>query len=151
MPTERHDIRHLRPIDWPVSANLLARPWAGLTRPHDFQRTCRPPLPGRTEVPSGFSTRGSSSATSSTTWNIGFAFLPAYQSKGFGYESARAVLDHARDGLRLRRVVAIANAANEVSARLLEKLGMRFEGMIQPFPAGPALRLFAVDFPHAVT
>jgi ribosomal-protein-alanine N-acetyltransferase len=78
--------------------------------------------------------------------DVGFAFLPAYQSKGFGYESARAVLDYARDELGLRRVVAIVSAGNEVSARLLEKLGMRFEGMIQPFPAEPPLRLFAVDF-----
>ena len=77
--------------------------------------------------------------------DIGFAFLPAYQARGFGYESARAVLDYARDVLALRRVVAIVSAGNDVSARLLEKLGMRFEGMIQPFPAEQPLRLFGID------
>ena len=75
--------------------------------------------------------------------DIGFAYLPAFQSKGYGFEAARAVLDYARDGLRLSRVVAIVNADNEASARLLEKLGMKFERMVQPFPAEPALRLFA--------
>ena len=75
--------------------------------------------------------------------DIGFAYLPAFQSKGYGFEAARAVLDYARDGLRLQRVVAIVNADNEASARLLEKLGMSFERMVQPFPEEPPLRLFA--------
>ncbi|HJR60118.1 MAG TPA: GNAT family N-acetyltransferase [Vicinamibacterales bacterium] len=77
--------------------------------------------------------------------DIGFAFLPAHQSKGYGFESARAVLDYARDVLRLPRVAAIVNADNAVSARLLEKLGMKFEQMVQPFPAEPPLRLYGVE------
>ena len=76
--------------------------------------------------------------------DIGFAYLPAFQSKGYGYEAARAVLDHARDSLRLPRVLAIVNADNDGSARLLEKLGMRFEGMVEPFRNEAPLRLFAV-------
>ena len=77
--------------------------------------------------------------------DIGFALLPRFQSSGYGYEAARAVLDYARDTLRLRRVVAIVNADNEVSARLLTKLGMRFDRMVQPSPDEPPLCLFAVD------
>jgi [ribosomal protein S5]-alanine N-acetyltransferase len=77
--------------------------------------------------------------------DIGFAYLPAFQSKGYGFEAAAAVLTYARDVLQLTRVVAIVNADNEVSARLLEKLGLVFEKMVQPFPEEPPLRLFSVD------
>jgi [ribosomal protein S5]-alanine N-acetyltransferase len=77
--------------------------------------------------------------------DIGFAYLPAYQSKGYGFEAARAVLDYARDVLQRPRVVAIVNAENTASGRLLEKLGMQFERMVQPFPEEPPLRLFGVD------
>lgn len=78
--------------------------------------------------------------------DVGFAFLPAYRGQGYGFESAGAVLRHARDVLQLPRVVAIVNADNEGSARLLEKLGMAFERIVQPFPGEPPLRLFAVSF-----
>lgn len=76
--------------------------------------------------------------------DIGFAYLPAFQSKGYGYEAARAVLDHARTVLDLSRILAIVNADNEPSARLLEKLGMRFERMAQVSDGEPSLRLFAL-------
>ena len=76
---------------------------------------------------------------------IGFAYLPAYQLKGYGFEAAAAVLDHARNVLRLRRVIAIVNRDNDASARLLEKLGMRFERMVQPFQEEGPLRLFAIQ------
>jgi [ribosomal protein S5]-alanine N-acetyltransferase len=79
--------------------------------------------------------------------DVGFAYLPAFQRRGYGFEAARAVLDHARDTLRLPRVLAIVNADNEASARLLEKLGMRFEGMVQVSDGEPSLRLFALSRP----
>lgn len=78
--------------------------------------------------------------------DIGFAYLPAFQSRGYGFEAGKAVLEHARDVLRLPRVAAIVNADNEASGRLLEKLGMAFERMVQPFPDEPPLRLFAANF-----
>lgn len=78
--------------------------------------------------------------------DVGFAYLPDFQSRGYGFEAARAVLDYARDTLRLKRVVAIVNADNEPSARLLEKLGMRFERMVKLAADQPELRLFAADF-----
>ena len=80
---------------------------------------------------------------------IGFAYLPAYQLKGYGFEAAAAVLDHARDVLHLSRVIAIVNPNNDASARLLEKLGMRFERMVQPFQEEGPLRLFAIDLQQA--
>jgi RimJ/RimL family protein N-acetyltransferase len=75
--------------------------------------------------------------------DIGFAYLPAFRSKGYGFEAARAVLDYARTSLRLPRVVAIVSEENETSAKLLEKLGMSFVKTVQPFAEEPPLRLFA--------
>jgi len=62
--------------------------------------------------------------------DIGFAFLPQYRGQGFAFESAAAVLGHAR-ALGLKRVVAIVSAANHRSIRLLEKIGLTFERMVK--------------------
>lgn len=58
--------------------------------------------------------------------DIGFAFLPAYWSKGYAHESAAAVLEHGRTAIRLPRVVAITSTDNESSKKLLLKLGFEF-------------------------
>ena len=77
--------------------------------------------------------------------DIGFAFLPPHQAKGYGFESAAAVIEHASKALHFSRLVAIVNADNQGSARLLKKLGMVFEKMVQPFPAEPPLRLYSIQ------
>lgn len=75
--------------------------------------------------------------------DVGFAFLPAYRSQGYAYESASAVMTYARNTLGLTRIVAITSSANEDSARLLEKIGLRFERMIRIADDEPEIRLFA--------
>lgn len=75
--------------------------------------------------------------------DIGFAFLPRYRGAGYAQEAAEAVLRYASAVLGLRRVVAIVDPTNDRSARLLEKLGLRFERMVT-YPGEEAeLRLFA--------
>jgi [ribosomal protein S5]-alanine N-acetyltransferase len=59
--------------------------------------------------------------------DIGFAFLPGHRGQGYAAESARAVLAHARDELRLVRVVAITSPENTDSRRLLERIGLAHE------------------------
>jgi ribosomal-protein-alanine N-acetyltransferase len=78
---------------------------------------------------------------------IGFAFLPEFWSRGYAVESAKAVMDYARRDLDLERVVAIANPDNERSFRLLEKIGLRFERMIQLSEKDPEIKLFT-PYPH---
>lgn len=75
--------------------------------------------------------------------DIGYAFLPAWRGRGFAHEAALAVLDHARAVLRLDRVVAIVSPANDASIRLLERIGLRAEGMIHVGNASDPSRLFA--------
>jgi ribosomal-protein-alanine N-acetyltransferase len=59
--------------------------------------------------------------------DVGFAFLSQYGAKGYAVEAARAVMRHAHETLKLPRVVAIVDADNEKSIRVLEKLGLRYE------------------------
>ena len=59
--------------------------------------------------------------------DIGFAFLPQHRGHGYAAESAREAMRHAREDLRLRRLVAIASPENADSLRLLERLGLRRE------------------------
>ena len=77
--------------------------------------------------------------------DIGFAFLPEHWSKGYAFESAAAVMEYATGPLGLRRIVAITSPDNHSSARLLEKLGLRFERMVTFPDDGEALKLFSID------
>jgi RimJ/RimL family protein N-acetyltransferase len=77
--------------------------------------------------------------------DIGFAFLPAYWSKGYAVESAAAVMNYAREILRLDRILAITTPDNEASAKLLVKIGLRFERMISLSDDAPEIKLFASD------
>jgi RimJ/RimL family protein N-acetyltransferase len=77
--------------------------------------------------------------------DVGFAFLPQFRAKGYGFESASAVMALARNELGLARVVAITSPENEASACLLEKLGMKFESMVRLSEDSPEVRLFAWD------
>jgi RimJ/RimL family protein N-acetyltransferase len=80
--------------------------------------------------------------------DIGFAFLPNYWGKGYAYESASAVMAYGNGVLGLKRIVAITNSDNHSSARLLEKLGLRFEQMVR-FPGEEQeVRLFAIKIKH---
>ena len=59
--------------------------------------------------------------------DLGFAFCEEYWGQGYASEAARAVLEYGRSELGLDRIIAMADAANEASVRVLEKLGFRFE------------------------
>jgi RimJ/RimL family protein N-acetyltransferase len=75
--------------------------------------------------------------------DLGFAFLRAYWRKGYAFESASATMAHGWEAFGLRRMVAIASPENLASHCLLEKLGFRFERMIQLSPDAQEIRLYA--------
>ncbi len=77
--------------------------------------------------------------------DIGFAFLPAFWNRGYAFESAVAVMDHARSVLGLQRILAITTPDNEPSARLLNKIGLRFDRMIKLAADSPEVRLFTTE------
>jgi RimJ/RimL family protein N-acetyltransferase len=74
--------------------------------------------------------------------DIGFAFLPEFRNKGYAFEAARAVMEYGKTVLGVDRIVAITTVDNKSSARLLEKLGLRFEKMVRLSNDGDEVRLF---------
>jgi RimJ/RimL family protein N-acetyltransferase len=61
---------------------------------------------------------------------LGFIVAPAHQGNGYATEASRPLLDWAFGDLGLHRVIGRAEARNEGSARVLEKLGMRREALL---------------------
>jgi RimJ/RimL family protein N-acetyltransferase len=78
--------------------------------------------------------------------DIGFAVLSRFEGQGLVTEAAAATLAYSRDTLGLKRVVAITTIDNERSARLLERLGMRFERMVRLSEDAEQLRLYSITF-----
>lgn len=74
--------------------------------------------------------------------DIGYAFLPEHWSQGYATEAARGVLDAAVRVHGLQRVIAVVNPDNQDSSRMLEKLGFRFEKMVQLVADEPEIRQF---------
>jgi RimJ/RimL family protein N-acetyltransferase len=77
--------------------------------------------------------------------DIGYAFLPAFWSKGYAVEAALAVKEQGRN-LGLKRLVAITDPANTGSMRVLEKIGLTFEKTIRLTADDIELNLFALEF-----
>lgn len=77
--------------------------------------------------------------------DLGFAFMPDYRRQGYGFESASAVLSHARNDLKLDQILAITDPDNEASIRLLEKLGFQLERMIKLSEGASEVKLFGYE------
>jgi len=75
--------------------------------------------------------------------DIGFAFLPEFESYGYGFESADAMMKYGRDTLGFTKVLAITSQDNAVSGRLLEKLGFKFDKLMES--GEETLKLFTSD------
>jgi RimJ/RimL family protein N-acetyltransferase len=74
--------------------------------------------------------------------DVGFALLARYCGKGYAAEAAAAVLAHATQVLRIRRIVAITAPDNARSIAVLEKIGLKFERTIRFAEQSPELKLF---------
>lgn len=76
--------------------------------------------------------------------DIGFSILPRYCGQGLAYEAARAVIDHARDDIKLARLTALVSAENSASIGLIEKLGFDFEAISRIPGEDEDVRLYAL-------
>jgi RimJ/RimL family protein N-acetyltransferase len=63
--------------------------------------------------------------------DVGFAFLSQYRAQGYARESAQAALRQGYEEFGLPRIVAITAPDNHDSMKLLRKLGLKLERMIQ--------------------
>jgi len=77
--------------------------------------------------------------------DVGYAFLPRYWSKGYALESVMAVMEYAKNIVRLKRLVAIVDPNNQGSIRVLEKSGFRFEKMVRLSEDDIELKLFTIE------
>ena len=60
--------------------------------------------------------------------DIGFAFLPKYIGKGYGFEAASVVVKYALENLKLAALYGFTLPENIASIKLLEKLGLQNKG-----------------------
>lgn len=63
------------------------------------------------------------------SYEIGWVFHQDYCGKGYATEAAAAVLTYGFEEMGLHRVVATCQPENHASYRIMEKLGMRREGL----------------------
>ncbi len=65
--------------------------------------------------------------------DLGFAFLPSFEKKGYGFESANKLLDAAINSHHLNQVSAITSKDNLDSQKLLTKIGLKhIENILLP-------------------
>ncbi len=77
--------------------------------------------------------------------DLGFAFLPQYEGRGYAHEAAVATLGYGRSQLGLPQVMAIAQLDNWRSHRLLARLGFQqMDTRTMPGDAVP-VAVFALD------
>ncbi|QHI37982.1 hypothetical protein IMCC3317_33650 [Kordia antarctica] len=60
--------------------------------------------------------------------DIGFAFLPEYERKGFAFEAANKIKNVAFNEFGVNAISAITSKNNTSSQKLLEKLGLKLTG-----------------------
>lgn len=77
--------------------------------------------------------------------DIGYAFLPAYWRKGYALEATTATKQYALTVLGRRELLAIVNAENASSIRVLEKIGFKFKRMVRMTPDAPEICLYSSE------
>lgn len=74
---------------------------------------------------------------------IAWLFGKAYWNRGLATEAARAVVEHGFAELGLARIVAVAEAPNRASLRIMHKLGMSPQGTVHHY--GRDLTMYALE------
>jgi RimJ/RimL family protein N-acetyltransferase len=74
--------------------------------------------------------------------DIGYALLERYWNKGYAHEAAAAVLNYGYTTIGLKRIVAITALDNDASARVLEKIGLEYDSIIDLPSLGGQSKLF---------
>jgi ribosomal-protein-alanine N-acetyltransferase len=60
---------------------------------------------------------------------VGYSFGKAHWGKGYATEAAYAALRYGFETLELRRIIALAMPPNIASQRVMQKLGMQYQGV----------------------
>jgi len=65
------------------------------------------------------------------TYEIGWIIAPGFRGTGYATEAAWGMLKFGFEELKLHRVIATCQPENSASCRVMEKLGMRREGLFK--------------------
>lgn len=79
------------------------------------------------------------------TPDIGFAFLPEFEGKGFAREAVKATLTYASDHLQQERLLAYTKNDNTRSVHLLQRCDFIFKEMISVPEENESLMLFSIE------
>ncbi len=63
--------------------------------------------------------------------DIGFAFLPQFEKKGYAFESVNKLLEVAINDFKIKKISAITIKTNIASQKLLTKIGLTFKEHIR--------------------
>jgi len=77
--------------------------------------------------------------------DIGFGFLPQYEGKGFAFEASNKLKDIAFNQFEIKTIVAITNKDNTSSQKLLEKLGLKPNGVTKLPNNNEELLLYKIE------
>lgn len=80
-----------------------------------------------------------------TRLNLGYRFAPEAWGKGLATELGRAALDAAFDTLGAQQVFALVRPHNAPSIAVLERLGMRRDGLLDDVPGEPSSLVFIAE------
>ncbi len=147
--TPRLHLRRFRPEDAPVLAAYRSVPdvaryqgWSAPVGEEEARLLVRQFAAGDPEAPGWFQYAVEERATGALVGDVGvrldengmqadlgFTLAPAAQGRGYATEAVRAVLGDLFGRRGLHRVSAECDARNHASARLLERVGFRREGL----------------------
>jgi RimJ/RimL family protein N-acetyltransferase len=65
--------------------------------------------------------------------DMGYVFNPQYWGRGYCTEAAAAILTFGLGELGLHRIYATCDPENRASARVMEKIGMKYEGRLRDY------------------
>jgi [ribosomal protein S5]-alanine N-acetyltransferase len=71
--------------------------------------------------------------------DVGYVLARPFWGRGYVTEALRAVLDYAFQNPGMYRVWAVCDAENVASARVMEKAGMSFEGILRRYQIRPQI------------
>ena len=63
--------------------------------------------------------------------DIGFSFLPQFEGNGYGFESSKKLMEVAFSEFDLKKISAISTKENISSQKLIEKLGLKYQSIVQ--------------------
>lgn len=64
-------------------------------------------------------------------WEIGYEVHPNYWGNGYASEAVKLLLNHSFENLNAHKVVGFCNANNKRSVNLMERVGMKRDGVLR--------------------